>query len=160
MTTPKSETVAPAQIATTADARPSDFIRDIVTKHVGEGKYPQIHTRFPPEPNGYLHIGHAKSICLNFGIAREFGGVCNLRMDDTNPTKEDVEYVESIQNDVAWLISAWADDKLGLKPKGKTPDVQNANGKTDFYLPPVVGKSHRNATLEPFYASDYFEPIY
>ena len=75
MTTPKSETVAPAQIATTADARPSDFIRDIVTKHVSEGKYPQIHTRFPPEPNGYLHIGHAKSICLNFGIAREFGGM-------------------------------------------------------------------------------------
>src|ERR1044072_5108284 len=75
---------------------PSDFIRDIVAKHVAEKKYPRIHTRFPPEPNGYLHIGHAKSICLNFGIAREFGGVCNLRMDDTNPTEEDVEYVESI----------------------------------------------------------------
>src|SRR5262245_34983901 len=66
--------VAPAPV-------PSDFIRDIVAKHVGEKKYPRIHTRFPPEPNGYLHIGHAKSICLNFGIAREFGGVCNLRMD-------------------------------------------------------------------------------
>ena len=64
---------------------PSDFIRDIVAKHVAENKYPKITTRFPPEPNGYLHIGHAKSICLNFGIAREFGGVCNLRMDDTNP---------------------------------------------------------------------------
>ncbi len=72
-------------------AAPSDFIRDIVAGHVAEKRYPQIHTRFPPEPNGYLHIGHAKSICLNFGIAREFGGVCNLRMDDTNPTKEDVE---------------------------------------------------------------------
>src|ERR1051325_6324076 len=77
-------------------SRPSDFIRDIVAAHVAERKYPQIHTRFPPEPNGYLHIGHAKSICLNFGIAREFGGVCNLRMDDTNPTKEEVEYVDSI----------------------------------------------------------------
>src|SRR5436190_19953065 len=62
---------------------PSDFIRDIVAQHVAEKKYPRIHTRFPPEPNGYLHIGHAKSICLNFGIAHEFGGVCNLRMDDT-----------------------------------------------------------------------------
>src|ERR1035437_886027 len=81
---------------------PSDFIRDIVAAHVAENKYPKIHTRFPPEPNGYLHIGHAKSICLNFGIAREFGGICNLRLDDTNPTKEDVEYVESIQEDVRW----------------------------------------------------------
>ena len=79
--------------ADTAAPAPSDFIRDIVAAHVAEKKYAQIHTRFPPEPNGYLHIGHAKSICLNFGIAREFGGVCNLRMDDTNPTKEDVEYV-------------------------------------------------------------------
>src|SRR5262250_499124 len=92
-------------------APPSDFIRDIVTADVAAGKYPQIHTRFPPEPNGYLHIGHAKSICLNFGIAREFGGVCNLRMDDTNPTKEEVEYVDSIIHDVNWLIAGWADDK-------------------------------------------------
>src|SRR6266705_2474115 len=91
---------------------PSDFIRDIVAAHVTEGKYEQIRTRFPPEPNGYLHIGHAKSICLNFGIAREFNGVCNLRMDDTNPAKEDVEYVDSIQEDVAWLIGGWASDKL------------------------------------------------
>src|SRR5436189_6314850 len=90
--------------------KPSDFIRDIVAAHVAEKKYPRIHTRFPPEPNGYLHIGHAKSICLNFGIAREFGGICNLRMDDTNPTKEDIEYVESIQADVNWLLSAWAND--------------------------------------------------
>ena len=87
-----------------------------MAKHVAENKYPNIDTRFPPEPNGYLHIGHAKSICLNFGIAREFGGICNLRMDDTNPTKEDIEYVESIQADVNWLIGGWADDKLGLKP--------------------------------------------
>ena len=88
---------------------PSDFIRDIVAQHVAEGRYPKILTRFPPEPNGYLHVGHAKSICLNFGIAREFGGACNLRMDDTNPTKEDVEYVESIKHDVDWLIAGWAD---------------------------------------------------
>ena len=92
-----------------APAAPSDFIRDIVAQHVAEGRYPKILTRFPPEPNGYLHIGHAKSICLNFGIAREFGGACNLRMDDTNPTKEDIEYVESIIFDVNWLIAGWAD---------------------------------------------------
>ena len=117
--------------ATPAPIVPSDFIRDIVAAHVAENKYPQIHTRFPPEPNGYLHIGHAKSICLNFGIAHEFGGVCNLRMDDTNPAKEDLEYVESIQADVNWLIGGWADKELGLTPDKK-----------------------------PFYASDYFDQIY
>jgi len=138
---------------------PSDFIRDIVAGHVAEKKYPQIHTRFPPEPNGYLHIGHAKSICLNFGIAREFGGVCNLRMDDTNPTKEDVEYVDSITEDVRWLLSDWADDRLGLKPKGKTPDSNKVNGTTDFSLPPVTG-SHPSGPVEPFYASDYFDQLY
>jgi len=138
---------------------PSDFIRDIVAAHVAENKYPRIHTRFPPEPNGYLHIGHAKSICLNFGIAREFGGVCNLRMDDTNPAKEDIEYVDSIQADVNWLIAGWADDKLGLKPKGKTPEVIAKEGQRDFYLPPVTDQTARGG-LEPFYASDYFDQIY
>src|SRR5215212_5291541 len=139
---------------------PSDFIRDIVAADLQGGKYRQIVTRFPPEPNGYLHIGHAKSICLNFGIAREFGGVCNLRMDDTNPTKEDIEYVESIQADVAWLIDGWAGDKLGLKAKGKSPETQSVNGKQDFYLPPIVGQNPRDTSLEPFYASDYFGQIY
>ena len=92
---------------------PSDFIRDVVAGDVRTGKYRQIHTRFPPEPNGYLHIGHAKSICLNFGIAREFGGICNVRMDDTNPTKEETEYVDSIMADVRWLIDGWADKNIG-----------------------------------------------
>jgi glutaminyl-tRNA synthetase len=138
---------------------PSDFIRDIVASHVAEGRYPQIHTRFPPEPNGYLHIGHAKSICLNFGIAREFGGVCNLRMDDTNPAKEDVEYVESIITDVKWLIGGWADDRLGMKEQGQTPDAVTSSGKPDHYLAPVAGGA-AGAKLEPFYASDYFEQIY
>jgi glutaminyl-tRNA synthetase len=141
-------------------AAPSDFIRDIVEKHVAEKKYPRIHTRFPPEPNGYLHIGHAKSICLNFGIAREFGGICNLRMDDTNPTKEDVEYVDSIQEDVNWLISAWADQNLGLKPKGKTPGTVTSNGKSDYYLPPSTLNPQPSTGVEPFYASDYFDQIY
>ena len=115
----------PAASAAAAPA-PSDFIRDIVAAHVAEKRYPQIHTRFPPEPNGYLHIGHAKSICLNFGIAREFGGICNLRMDDTNPTKEDVEYVDSITEDVKWLVSAWADDQreAGLPSRATTLNPQ------------------------------------
>ncbi len=136
----------------------SSFHTKIVIAHVAEKRYPRIHTRFPPEPNGYLHIGHAKSICLNFGIAREFGGVCNLRMDDTNPTKEDVEYVDSIIEDVKWLIRGWADDRLGLKPKGKFPVAQTVNGKNDFYLGPVTGASE--VPLEPFYASDYFDQTY
>jgi glutaminyl-tRNA synthetase len=122
MSTPTGEQIAP-----------SDFIRDIVADDLRAGKYSSSHTRFPPEPNGYLHIGHAKSICLNFGIAREFGGVCNLRMDDTNPSKEETEYVESIVEDVNWLVAGWADHVLGLKSKGKT---------------------------EPFYASDYFEQFF
>jgi glutaminyl-tRNA synthetase len=95
---------------------PSDFIRDVVAEDVRTGKYEQIHTRFPPEPNGYLHIGHAKSICLNFGIAREFGGICNVRMDDTNPTKEETEYVDSIMTDVRWLVDGWADKNIGGAP--------------------------------------------
>ena len=95
---------------------PSDFIRDVVANDLRTGKHKSIRTRFPPEPNGYLHIGHAKSICLNFGIAHEFGGICNIRMDDTNPTKEEAEYVDSIMNDVKWLIDGWADKNLGLAP--------------------------------------------
>ena len=109
---------------------PSDFIRDIVAADLAAGKVQQIVTRFPPEPNGYLHIGHAKSICLNFGIAHEFGGVCNLRMDDTNPAKEEVEYVDSIIADVRWLIDGWADRELRFK------------------------------NSEPFYASDYFPQLH
>jgi len=91
---------------------PSDFIRDIVAEHVRAGKYGKIVTRFPPEPNGYLHFGHATSICLYFGIAREFNGSCNLRMDDSNPTPEDIAYVASTQDDVHWIIDGWADHVL------------------------------------------------
>src|SRR6476646_7856385 len=87
-----------------------DFIRAIVVSDSRSGKHGgRVATRFPPEPNGYLHIGHAKSICLNFGVAAEFGGTCNLRFDDTNPTKEDVEYVDSIMADVKWLGFEWSD---------------------------------------------------
>src|SRR5678815_2197994 len=90
-------------------AERNDFIRDIIDDDLRAGRHTQVVTRFPPEPNGYLHIGHAKSICLNFGIARDYNGRCNLRYDDTNPTKEDVEYVESIEADVRWLGFEWAD---------------------------------------------------
>jgi|UniRef100_A0A7V6A464 glutaminyl-tRNA synthetase len=96
-------------MATPEASRPLDFIRQIVADDLAAGKYARIVTRFPPEPNGYLHIGHAKSICLNFGIAQEFGGVCNLRFDDTNPTKEEQEYVDSIMADVRWLGFDWED---------------------------------------------------
>src|SRR5690606_17607054 len=83
--------------------RGKDFLRTIVDEDLAAGRHQHIATRFPPEPNGYLHVGHAKAICVDFGIALEYGGTCNLRFDDTNPTKEDVEYVESIERDVRWL---------------------------------------------------------
>jgi glutaminyl-tRNA synthetase len=89
--------------------RPRDFLREIIDVDLAGGRHQRVVTRFPPEPNGYLHIGHAKSICLNFGLAAEYGGVCHLRMDDTNPTTEDVEYVEAIQHDIRWLGFDWAD---------------------------------------------------
>ncbi len=109
----------------------SDFIRDHVAADLAAGTHQQIVTRFPPEPNGYLHLGHAKSICLNVGIALDFGGVCNLRMDDTNPAKEDVEYVDSIIADVRWLTAGWGEHVLRCK-----------------------------SDAGPFYASDYFPQLY
>src|SRR5688572_33149641 len=94
----------------TAETPPLDFIRTIVAEDVKSGKHGgRVNTRFPPEPNGYLHIGHAKSICLNFGIAEEFGGLCNLRYDDTNPCTAEEEYVQAIQRDVRWLGFDWGD---------------------------------------------------
>ena len=94
-------------LETTENARPHNFITQIIDEDLASGKHQRIHTRFPPEPNGYLHIGHAKSICLNFGLAKEYNGLCNLRFDDTNPVKEDVEYVDSIKADVEWLGFKW-----------------------------------------------------
>ena len=94
-------------LETTENARPHNFITQIIDEDLVSGKHQRVHTRFPPEPNGYLHIGHAKSICLNFGLAKEYNGLCNLRFDDTNPVKEDVEYVDSIKADVEWLGFKW-----------------------------------------------------
>ncbi|MGE3783848.1 MAG: glutamate--tRNA ligase family protein, partial [Alphaproteobacteria bacterium] len=93
--------------AVTDSAGGRDFIRDIVAADLAAGRHAQVVTRFPPEPNGYLHIGHAKSICLNFGIAEEFGGRCHLRFDDTNPVKEEQEYIDAIERDVRWLGFDW-----------------------------------------------------
>jgi glutaminyl-tRNA synthetase len=96
-------------MTTPTEAAPSNFIREIIAEDLKTNKYGgRVHTRFPPEPNGYLHVGHAKSINLNFGLAREFGGKCNLRFDDTNPSKEETEYVDSIIEDVKWLGGEWA----------------------------------------------------
>ena len=110
--TSKPDTMQTGNDATAREAaKPGvDFIRARIQEDNASGRFSgQVHTRFPPEPNGYLHLGHAKSICLNFGVAKEFGGLCNLRFDDTNPTKEETEYVESIREDVRWLGGDWQD---------------------------------------------------
>ena len=86
---------------------PSNFLRHIIEDYLAAGRVAQVVTRFPPEPNGYLHFGHAKSICLNFGLAERYKGVCHLRLDDTNPTKEDQEYVDAIESAVRWLGFDW-----------------------------------------------------
>jgi glutaminyl-tRNA synthetase len=113
MENPETARPEPAAAQDAVPVYSGNFIREIVAADVRAGKHGgRVHTRFPPEPNGYLHIGHAKSICLNFGIAAEFAGKCNLRYDDTNPTKEDVEYVEAIEADVRWLGFDWEDRKF------------------------------------------------
>jgi glutaminyl-tRNA synthetase len=150
MTVESTEPTAPA---------PSDFIRDIVAQHVAEQRYPKIVTRFPPEPNGYLHIGHAKAICIDFGIARENNGQCNLRMDDTNPAKEEVEYIDAIVTDVKWLIDGWADHCLGFKTRGATPAAQIVNGRPDYHLA-AASPGSGLANAEPFFASHYFDQLY
>ena len=126
-----------------------DFIRQIVAEDIKTNKWDgRVVTRFPPEPNGYLHIGHAKSICLNFGIAAEFGGQCHLRFDDTNPIKEEQEYIDSIIEDVRWLGWDWGD--------------QADQGEALDWIPPAFGRLDR---IKPsfgglYYASDYFEQMY
>jgi glutaminyl-tRNA synthetase len=109
--TKASKSSKPASTKTAVEfAPPSNFIKHIIDADIKAAKNDgRVHTRFPPEPNGYLHIGHAKSICLNFGLAEEYSGLCNLRYDDTDPAKEEVEYVESIKQDVRWLGFDWED---------------------------------------------------
>ena len=146
----------PETPAPESSADREDFVREIVKADLARGAVRRVVTRFPPEPNGYLHIGHATSICLNFGIARQFDGQCNLRMDDTNPAKEDVEYEDSIIGDVKWLIAGWADHCLGLKPAGANAVASG----DDFHLPAVLAADAAGRVLEPFRASDYFEALH
>ena len=108
ITLPETLPAIPAALISTTSTT-SDFIRTAVAEDLKNGRYNRVHTRFPPEPNGYLHIGHAKAIAVDFGIAAEYGGLCNLRFDDTNPVKEDQEYVDAIMADIHWLGFDWQD---------------------------------------------------
>ena len=147
---------------TAADAaKPLDFIRAIVTDDLATGKNGgRVHTRFPPEPNGYLHIGHAKSICLNFGVALEYGGTCNLRFDDTNPAKEDVEYVDAIREDVHWLGFDWegrefyASDYFEQLYLWAEELIQKGLAYVDNLTPDEV-REHRGTLTEPGRESPY-----
>ena len=99
--------VRKGEFAVTEEKRAANFIEEFIDEDLKAGRFDRVHTRFPPEPNGYLHIGHAKALCIDFGIAKKYGGECNLRFDDTNPTKEDTEYVDGIMEDIRWLGYEW-----------------------------------------------------
>src|SRR5512143_408457 len=145
---------------------PTDFIREAVKEDLKSGRFTTVHTRFPPEPNGYLHIGHTKAFTIDFGVAEEFGGLCNLRYDDTNPTKEDVEYVDAIKEDIHWLGFDWGEREfyasdyfeqlyqmaVKLIKKGKayvddqTPEEVSANRGT--LTEPGKNSPYRDRTVE------------
>ena len=153
-----SEHDSPAAIDVPSERE--DFIREIVKADLARGVTQQVVTRFPPEPNGYLHSGHAKAICLNFRLAQQFGGRCNLRMDDTNPAKEEVEYVDAILADVKWLVAGWAEDRLALKAKGASPTAVGAVGAEDYFQSPVLPDAAAAGSAEPFFASGYFDALH
>ena len=139
---------------------PSNFIKEIINEHLEKGRYNRVHTRFPPEPNGYLHIGHAKSICLNFGLAKEYGGLCNLRFDDTNPAKEDVEYVDSIKEDIKWLGFDWQDrlyfasDYFDTLYEFAVKLIKKGKAYVDSSSPEEI-KDSRGTTTQPGQESPY-----
>ena len=146
----------PAPIPASA---PQDFIRQIVRDDLASGKHVEIHTRFPPEPNGYLHIGHAKAICLSFGIAREFDGWCNLRLDDTNPGREDPEFVEGIKEDVRWLGFRWhelrhASDYFDVFYRGALKLIEDGKAYVDDLDAEQV-RAYRGTLTEPGRDSPY-----
>src|SRR4029077_5770594 len=144
----------------TAAAAPTDFIRAIVDEDLAAGvHHGRVATRFPPEPNGYLHIGHAKSICLNFGVAAERGGICNLRFDDTNPAKEDVEYVDAIKADVEWLGFRWdallfASDYFEQLYQFAIELIKGDNAYVDSLTADEI-RAHRGTLTEPGRNSPY-----
>ncbi len=150
---PRRITMSDDPVPGDGEDRPRDFIRTMIADDVAAGLGGrEVRTRFPPEPNGYLHIGHAKSICLNFGVAREFAGTCNLRFDDTNPVKEDVEYVESIQEDVRWLGFDWARPpvlRLGLLRAALCVGDRADQGGPRLRRQPVPGGDPRGARHGP-----------
>ncbi|ATC94551.1 glutamine--tRNA ligase [Pseudoalteromonas tunicata] len=140
--------------------RPSNFIRTIIDKDLASGKHTSTYTRFPPEPNGYLHIGHAKSICLNFGIAQDYQGKCNLRFDDTNPEKEDIDFVNSIQEDVKWLGFQWDGDiqyssNYFDKLYGYAVELITKGLAYVCFLTPEQAREYRGTLTEPGKNSPY-----
>jgi len=145
-----------------AEHERADFIREIIAEDLRSGKHDSVVTRFPPEPNGYLHIGHAKAICLNFGIAAEFGGTCNLRFDDTNPIKEEEEYVEAIKRDIRWLGFDWEDrahfasDYFEQLYQWAIQLVENGKAYVDDLTAEEI-RGHRGTLTEPGRESPYRE---
>lgn len=143
-----------------AESRPSNFIRQIIDEDLKAGRHTAIHTRFPPEPNGYLHIGHAKAICLNFSIAEDYQGQCNLRFDDTNPEKEDIDYVESIQQDIKWLGFNWSGDACYSSNyfeklyEFAVDLIQQGKAYVDFLSPQSI-REYRGSLKEPGKNSPY-----
>jgi glutaminyl-tRNA synthetase len=141
-------------------SKPSDFIREAVVEDLKSGRYQSVHTRFPPEPNGYLHIGHSKAICIVFGIAQEFGGQCNLRFDDTNPVKEEVEYVDAIREDIRWLGFDWGDrefyasDYFGALYEFAVKLIKKGVAYVDDQTPEELSKN-RGTLTEPGRESPY-----
>ena len=140
--------------------KPSNFIRQIIDKDLAEGKHSSTHTRFPPEPNGYLHIGHAKSICLNFGIAQDYQGKCNLRFDDTNPEKEEQHYIDSIKRDVSWLGFQWdgeicySSDYFDKLYQYAIELIEKGLAYVDFLTPEQI-REYRGTLTEPGKHSPY-----
>ncbi len=156
----KASRTGPGRGAPESPAPARDFIREIVERDLATGKYGgRVATRFPPEPNGYLHIGHAKSICLNFGIARQYGGTCNLRYDDTNPTREEIEYVEAIEEDVRWLGFQWAELRYASDYFDQLYEfaerlIRNGKAYVDELTPEEL-REHRGTLTEPGRESPY-----